>query len=162
MKYQEEQSFNQPWLIVLLLLIMLIPVVGIIYQVELGKQFGTNPVSDVGLFIMLIAFSLPLLLLRFIKLDTRIDPHGIYYRFSPFSGKKLTWEEIETAEVLDYGFIGGWGIRLPTKYGTAYNVRGRKGLALILKNGKKILIGTQNPEKLRAHLVRMDIPQFKK
>ncbi len=46
-------------------------------------------------------------------------------------------------------WICGWlGIWLFTKYGTVYNTRGNKGLALELKNGKKFLIGTQKMEEL--------------
>ena len=34
-----------------------------------------------------------------------------------------------------------------------YNVKGTKGLALLLKNGKKIVLGTQRPEELE-HILR--------
>ena len=44
--------------------------------------------------------------------------------------------------------FGGWGYRVSWKgKGTALNVKGNKGIELILKNGKKITIGTQKPEE---------------
>ena len=71
------------------------------------------------------------------QLKTTVDRNGIEMRFVPFIYKKITWNEIESAEVLNYGFVGGWGIRLWTKYGTVYNIKGNKGLAIKLKNGKQ-------------------------
>lgn len=52
--------------------------------------------------------------------------------------------------MVDYGFIGGWGIRYSFRYGWAYNVKGTKGLALEFKDGAKRLVGTQQPAELRA------------
>jgi len=51
-----------------------------------------------------------------------------------------------------YGFVGGWGIRLFTAYGTVYNMRGAKGLAIRLKSGKKFLIGSQRSEVLNQFI----------
>lgn len=51
-------------------------------------------------------------------------------------------------KVINYGFVGGWGIRLWTKYGTVYNVSGNKGLFIKLKNGKTMVIGTQKSQEL--------------
>lgn len=79
-----------------------------------------------------------------------IDSSGIDMRFSPLSSKKVKWSEIDSAEVVDYGFVGGWGVRLGSKYGTVYNVNGSKGLALKLKNGKKFVIGTQKEDELKS------------
>lgn len=72
--------------------------------------------------------------------------------FFPFANKVTPWAEIENAEVVNYGFVGGWGVRLGTRYGTVYNVKGNKGLAVQLKSGKKYLIGTQKPEELMTFL----------
>jgi len=83
------------------------------------------------------------------KLETGINNEMIKIRFFPFVNKTIIWNDVKSAEVLKYGFVGGWGIRLGTKYGTVYNISGDKGLALELKNGKKILIGTQREEELR-------------
>ena len=86
------------------------------------------------------------------RLKTEINEQGITMHFRPFTKRQIAWQEIENAKVLDYGFVGGWGIRLWTNYGTVYNTKGSKGLALELKDGKKLLIGTQNPEKLEEVL----------
>ena len=38
----------------------------------------------------------------------------------------------------------------------AYNVKGKMGLQLVLKNGKKILIGTQKTEELKQILAERE------
>ena len=43
---------------------------------------------------------------------------------------------------------GGWGIRCSLKRGKAYNVSGNKGVQLVFKNGKQLLIGSQKAEAL--------------
>ena len=43
--------------------------------------------------------------------------------FIPFVKKRIKWTEIKKAEVVNYGFVGGWGIRLSIEYGTVYNIR---------------------------------------
>ena len=82
------------------------------------------------------------------ELRTNINNEGIKIKFFPFTNKEIKWEEIEQVKVINYGFVGGWGVRFGTKHGTIYNTDGRFGLALELKNGKKLCIGTQNEKEL--------------
>ena len=100
------------------------------------------------LFVALIFFNL--------KLKTRIDEKGVNFQFYPvhFSYRKISWHEISTCYVRKYNAIfeyGGWGFRLgiTKKIGRAYSVQGNIGLQLELKNGKKILIGTQKKEDIQ-------------
>jgi ABC-type multidrug transport system fused ATPase/permease subunit len=148
MLYKEVQRFTQWWLWLILLSIATIPFVGIYQQIILDQPFGDQPMSDGGLVTFAILTLLLLLFFAFIRLTTTITAKEIQINFSPFVNKSIKWEAIEKVEVLDYGFVGGWGIRLFTSYGTVYNIRGRKGLAITLKNGKKILVGTQQPQAL--------------
>jgi hypothetical protein len=82
------------------------------------------------------------------RLKTEINQYEIKVSFFPFVKKRVSWDEVKSAEILDYGFVGGWGIRLWTKYGTVYNTRGSKGLAIELNNGREFLIGTQKAAEL--------------
>jgi hypothetical protein len=62
---------------------------------------------------------------------------------------------VASIEVRKYSPIkeyGGWGFRYGFKNGKAYNISGNMGLQLILKNGDRILIGTQKPEELETYL----------
>jgi len=83
-----------------------------------------------------------------IRLKTEINQNEIIVNFFPFIRKRINRNEIKSAKTLDYGFVGGWGIRVWTEYGTIYNTKGSKGLAIELNSGKKILIGTQKEAEL--------------
>jgi hypothetical protein len=147
-QFQEEQQITQWWLWLILIVVAGIPVYGIYKQVILGEVFGDKPMSDSGLIIAtIISFGL-LLLFLFSKLTTKIDQKEIRIQFFPFTNKVVEWKDVKSAEVIKYGFVG-YGIRLFTKYGTVYNTKGNKGLALELKNGKKLLVGTQKIEEMK-------------
>ena len=147
-EFKEEQKFTQWWLWLILIPIGVLPIFGIYKQIILGKQFGDKPMSNFGLIIFSVFICSLIGLFLIMKLKTSIDKDGIRMNFFPFTKKSVEWNEIKSAQVVNYGFVGGWGIRLWTKYGTVYNMRGNKGLAIELKNGKKFLIGTQKETEL--------------
>jgi len=147
--FTEKQWFNQTWLWAILIIVNLIPVYGIYKQMVLGEPFGNNPMSNSGLFLLLFPLLGSLVFFRLLQLSTTITKEQINIRFFPFTNKTIKWNEVKSAEVINYGFVGGWGIRMGTKYGTVYNIRRDKGLFLQLKNGKKLCVGTQREEELR-------------
>ncbi len=148
-KFKEEQKFTQWWLWLILIPVGVLPIIGVYKQILLGEPFGANPISDLGLMIFSI-FIFSLIGLCFIvRLKTEIDMEQIQMSFFPFVKKKTQWCEIRKAEVVNYGFVGGWGIRRWTKYGTIYTVKGSKGLAIELLNGEKFLVGTQKDTELK-------------
>ena len=147
-EFKEEQKFTQWWFWLIFIGVALIPVYGIYRQIILGEVFGNKPMSDTGLIVFAIISFGFLVLFWLFKLKTAIDEKEIRINFFPLASKTVEWKEVKSAQVINYGFVGGWGIRLFTKYGTVYNTRGNKGLALELKNGKKFLVGTQKMEEL--------------
>ena len=147
-EFKEEQKFTQWWLWLILIGIGVLPFLGIYKQNILGGKFGNKPMSDFELIIFAaIIFGL-ITLFWFLRLKTEIDKNEIRINFFPFAKKQVLWTEIKNAKVVKYGFVGGWGIRHFTKYGTVYITSGKTGLAIELKNGKKILIGTQKEIEL--------------
>jgi len=147
MKFQETQKFSQWWLWVILIGIGIIPLYGLYKQVFLGEPFGDNPMSNSGL----IAFSAlmfgTIAFFLFMNLKTEIDEKEIRIAFIPFAKKTVSWQDVKKAEIVTYGFVG-YGVRMSSKYGTVYNAKGNKGLALELNNGRKLLIGSQKAEEL--------------
>ena len=153
--FKEKQKFSQWWLWLILIGIGILPILGIYKQLIIGEKFGDKPMSDLGLIIFAVfVFSL-IAMFCFMQLKTEIDQNGISMHFFPLVKKRVNWKEIKNAEIVNYGFVGGWGIRLWTKYGTVYNMKGDKGLAIALTDGKKFLIGTQKPEELTAILEKI-------
>lgn len=148
--FKEEQKFTQWWLWLILLGIGLMPIYGIYKQLILEEKFGNRPMSDLGLIIFSVFIFGFIAMFLFIRLKTEIDENEIRMNFFPFTKRKASWKEIKNVEIVNYGFVGGWGIRLGTKYGTVYNTKGNKGLAIELTNGKKFVIGTQKETELNA------------
>ncbi len=154
-EFKEEQKFTQWWLWLILIGSGVLPIYGMYKQLILKEQFGDKPMSDLGLVLFCILIFGIITLFWLMRLRTEIDQNEIRMNFFPFTQKQVKWSEIKTAEVVNYGFVGGWGIRLWTKYGTVYNTKGNKGLAIELNNGKKFLIGTQKETELAKFLEKV-------
>lgn len=153
--FKESQKFTQWWLWLILLVAAVFPLYAVYKQLILGQPVGDKPAPDL-LLIIIAALMLGVIVLFWImELRTEIDREQIRMHFYPFVKKQVNWSDIQRAEVVDYGFVGGWGIRLGTKYGTVYNVRGREGLAIEVSKGRKFLIGTQRPAELAAAIQKI-------
>ena len=146
-EFKEKQKFTQWWLWLFLIAIGLFQLYGIYKQLIKVEDFGDKPMSDIGLiFFSIIPFGI-IILFWYMKLETEIDQKEIRIRFTPLVKKTFKWEDVKSATVLNYKFVG-YGIRLFTSYGTVYNTKGNTGLAIELNSGEKILIGTQKGTEL--------------
>lgn len=155
--FVEEQKFN----LILVILIHAIALVSISvttyyhWSAATSASFSETLAALSGLiFIVLLA-----LLFLFMKLKTRVDEIGIHYQFLPFhlNFKTVPWEIISTCYLRKYNAIsefGGWGMKFSFfgRTGKSFTTRGNIGLQLVLKNGKKVLIGTQKKEALQRIL----------
>lgn len=146
MMFKESQKFA-PW--VLWLMRGLLALMALLFC-------GLYVMLSVSGILLLVVFILtvlpPMLLLELVRLRTELDAEGVRIRFRPFSKKNFGWPDVRSADVIDYGFVGGWGVRIGTKYGTVYNTQGSEGLLLTLENGKKVVIGTQRKAAMQAAL----------
>jgi len=165
---EEEQRFDQLWLKIPLYVLAVGNVALFSYaiyrQLIMGKPWGDNPMSDVGLIIIscftLVIWAGVFFLFEKSRLITKIFEKEIRLRFPPFISKEkiIPLETIVEMEVRKYNPIwefGGWGIRYGNK-GKAYNVKGNIGLQLHFKNGKRLLIGTQKQEQVKWAIKKMD------
>lgn len=157
MLFEEKQRFSYWWMWALALLPLGLALYGCYTQLLIGEPFGSRPMSNTGL-VLFTLFSLGFaVLFRMHLLTTQITNQTLTVRFYPYVTRVVRWEEIERYEVIPYGFVGGWGIRLWTQYGTVYNVKSGKGLHVILKNKKQFLVGTQQPKALEACLNQLPL-----
>jgi len=161
-EFREVQKFTQLWLWILIIapLLYFIWLLLIEKQSLAGTSDNISPIWQ-NLLVLLFVSLIPLLF-YLTSLRTIIDKAGISLRFFPFQFKyhSIPWESIKNYEIREYKALreyGGWGIRYAGKEkGKAYNVKGNKGLQLTLKNGNRILIGTQKAELLEAFLKRLN------
>lgn len=147
--FSEVQRFNQWWL-QLINLSLLIFLLYALYQWFFAKEAVGNVMANdaTGQLVVLFSVVVTPLLLFFMKLESTIDEVGIHYQFLPFhfSIKTIRWSEIARCYTRKYNPIQefrGWGIRGSFGKNKAYNVKGNKGIQIVLKTGTKVLIGTQ-------------------
>lgn len=150
LEFKEEQKFDQWWFWFLLIAASNF----VFYHIYMELMAQESFQISIGLIIsalLVVAFYITFFTIR---LKTEIDKDGIRMKYSPFFiQKNIEWKDIKSVKVIDYGFIGGWGVRFWTKYGTVYNTRGSKGLAIELKNGDKFLIGTREEKEMKKVVV---------
>ena len=147
--FTEIQKFRQWWVWTILLISCGIPLY-IIFNDTTKSLYSYD-----GLFTIIILVSV-ILVMWFTKLETVITEKSIQVKYFPFVNKTFDIQDIAFMKVIDYGFVGGWGIRLWTQYGTIYNISGSKGLHIQLKNGKRYVIGTQKPEELQKIIAQIN------
>lgn len=88
------------------------------------------------------------------RLETEVRQDGLYIRYVPFHRRFKRFKAEDLSEyhartyrpVLEYG---GWGIRCGWK-GRAYNVSGNRGVQLVFRDGRRVLIGSSQPSELEA------------
>ena len=145
-------------MIVLLFSVLAPFLYGIYPQEVLNEPFGDNLMSTEVLIVTgissLLIMGLIIVVFKFLKLKTKITTDGIMVSFPPLKSKweKYTPGEIEKYEVRVYKAIreyGGYGIKRGLKKGQSYTISGNIGLQLYLKNGKKLLIGTQKKQAIK-------------
>jgi len=94
-----------------------------------------------------------------VRLDTKINNESVRYKLFPFHWKwrNINWRDIEKSEIRTYKPLkeyGGWGLQFG-KSGNACTIKGNEGLQIYIKNGKKILIGTNNATALEEVLAKI-------
>jgi hypothetical protein len=145
--FEEQQPFHKNSLIWVGIVGMVPP---IIIEVSKAVKEGSGSFENVALIIFIEALVFTFLFTS--RLETKLDEHGISYRLFPFQLKTrfIAWDEISSAQVRKYDPLGeywGWGIK-GTRKNRAINIAGDVGLQLELKNGRKLLIGTLQREKM--------------
>lgn len=146
---------------------------GLYVQLELGRPWGSEPMSDNQLVVTAIVMTLfmagILLLFHLQKLDITITDEGIRYRFLPFIRKErlIKPSEIDQWTVEKYNPLlsyGGWGMRrsfgrlgLPRrkKSDKAYIVYGNLGLRLKFKDGTSLTMSTLRKDAMAHAMQKM-------
>ncbi|MEP5613045.1 MAG: hypothetical protein ABJP45_12390 [Cyclobacteriaceae bacterium] len=156
--FEEVQSFVGTW-IWYVLLGTTVFVLGAVPVAALFQPVDTTE-ALIGTVISVLTFSGVIFLFATSKLYVTIDDSRIYYRFPPFVSKEkyFSQEDVQEMQLRKYHPIreyGGYGYRLRFRSGRVMNVAGNMGLQLVLKNGKKVLIGTQKPDSMRTAISRL-------
>ena len=115
--FKEVQRFRVWWAWLAVAGLNVVFIYAVVQQVFLGKPFGSKPAPDAVLIIIQLFFLAFFIFLVSIKLKTRINHTGIYYRFFPFHVKErlIEWHELKDAYMREYNSFhedggGGYGL----------------------------------------------------
>lgn len=158
--FTEKQRFNQWWVWAIIVVSTIVPLVIMYRELEAGGQ-PVDPYKFVinNLTLVVVLF-LSVVLFLLLRLSTVVKSDTISIVYFPLVWKTIRLSDIADMEVINYGFVGGWGVRWFTQYGTVYNVRGNKGLYINLKNSKQLVIGTQKPEELQKAVEKLKAQKY--
>jgi hypothetical protein len=155
--FEEVQKMRQTWVWLLVAIGSAFAWYVFFQQIVFGRPWGSPSDSDQSVIIVwvLVGILLPIFI-GSIKLTTRISQGCIEVKFWPFVKKQINFEEIASFKARDYKPVieyGGWGVRYAgKKKGWAYNMNGNRGVQMVLKDGKRILIGSRKPEEIVSQL----------
>ncbi len=151
--YIEVQRINKLFFTIIIVFAGIIPIISLSLVLYKDYKRGELDFSFEAILVYSLVFAI-ILFFTFLKLETKITPDGILFRLSPLTPKfkKIPFNEIHYYCIRKYNPLteyGGWGIRLSIKGGgIAYTISGTTGLQLYLNSGKKVLIGTRQPDSL--------------
>lgn len=154
--FHEEQSFRQLWFLLIIACVMLAGPTAVVVDFfsSLGKEVGPVKWSELGwnLGVLICVDGVVLFWVLSMKLITTVTADNLVLFFRGLYWKEIliSLEEVDSIEAVQYSPLfqyGGYGIRYVVN-GKAYNVSGNQGVKINYKNGKHILIGTQEPKKL--------------
>ena len=143
--YREEQSFGRSTLAWLILALQIIPLIMVV--VGLQTDDAEALVGGVAAFVIIGLVQLWILTARLVTVVDQ-DALRISFRWL-WPSRTIKHGDIERYEARTYGLFdsGGWGVHYALA-GWTYNVSGNRGVALTLKNGSRLLVGSQQPESL--------------
>jgi hypothetical protein len=99
---------------------------------------------------LIIGLLLLIVLFLFISLNVVVDDQSIRLWFGlGLIRKRIPLSEVKSAQPVRNKWYYGWGIRL-IPGGLMYNVAGLDAVELVLANGRKFRIGTDEPQQLNA------------
>jgi hypothetical protein len=132
-----------------------------IRQVVFHHPWGSKPLSNGGLIflsVLLVAVYFRLVTVRLVTDvgggEVSVGLRGLWRR------RRVPLSAIRSAEPVNYDparEYGGYGIRSGPR-GPAYIASGNSGVQLQLKDGSKLLIGSQRPEELAQNIRRQIQP----
>lgn len=156
--YREEQNFG--WWVYALLAVM--AAVGIAAALWARPEEPAPPApNDLALeipLVLAVGMILPsVLVVGVLRMTTEVLPTElrVWFGWIPTYRKVIPVAEITSLEVVRYRPIrdcGGWGIRIGRDGERVLNARGDRGVRILLRDGTRLLIGSQRPDELARAL----------
>jgi hypothetical protein len=155
--YRETQRWRDVWWV----MVLVFGIAALNWYLTIS-HFGGFPAGDepaptgvVVLSFILFGVGLPLLFL-FLHLTIEVMHDRVRVHYPPLTQRDIPIGDIAAAEPITYDSLrefGGWGIR-GWRGRVAYNVSGHRAVELLLLDGRRVVLGSQQPEDLAAAIGR--------
>jgi hypothetical protein len=154
--FREVQKVHQWWIWALVLGVAAFAWVIFFTQVVLDIPFGNKPAPDPVLWIILVVMGiLAPFFVQSCRLTTEVGEKQLTMSWFPLYRRNFAYRDIASVEAVTYHPLlhyGGWGLRYNPWRGWVYSMSGNRGVQLVLKDGKRVLIGSYHAEEL-AHAI---------
>ena len=150
--HEEHQHFIRPAVALALCVVILLVDIALVAFIlkstpaGAGGQTAAMAAALVGLYCLGTIG-----LLMFLRMETQVRTRGVYVRMRPLPWAHITPESIVAHSAVTYRPIrdyGGWGLRRTLRGDRAYNASGNRGVRLEFADGRHVLVGSQNPDRL--------------
>ncbi len=125
-----------------------------IRQIIGGEPVGQNPAPDWVVWVLWLLFGLGLpFLFGRIRLVLEVTDAEVLIRYRPFSRRAIALVDIQQIQARQYNAVkeyGGWGVKGWSKEKMAYNLSGDRGVELTLRDGRRVMLGSQRADELAA------------
>ena len=148
--FQEGQSFRSGWLWAIVGLIAVTASL-LLIKVLLDHSHGDDAHSIVvlGIIVFMSAFVMPMVLLS-LRMYTKVFADRIEISIFPFEHRVISASEIAGATVADVSVVRQLAGMRGFESNKGLIAQGDRGVQLVLRNGNRLLIGTQEPQSLNA------------
>lgn len=135
-------------------------ILGSVIAAFIGAYLATKdaPQAEFGLWVMAGVSLFVFIVLTSFSLATVATEEGVRIKGLFFVNRLIPYADIQSAETRLYKPLleyGGWGYRIGVA-GKAYNMQGNEGVQLVLRNGGRVLIGSQKAGEL-SEIIRARI-----
>jgi hypothetical protein len=153
--WRETQRMRQSWWVMTAVAaITLSTWLTFLVQILLNLPFGTQPASDLTVWLLWLGFGIAFpLLVWHMRLTVEVSPEAILIHYLPLIERSIPLSEIRAVRARQYSPLleyGGWGIRGWWRGRTIYSVSGNQCVEIELKSGRSVAIGSQRAGELAA------------
>lgn len=148
--YREVQRVVQVWIWAVVLAVSALAWYWQVVSLSGGAGSAALPPAVMVVLWALLGVGLPVFTAA-ARMVVEVDRDGVLVRWLPLLRRRIPFSEIAAHEPTRYrplrDFLG-WGVRWTPHGGTAYTMSGCLGVQLRLRSGKRVLIGSRDPEAL--------------
>lgn len=157
--FSEKQYLRVWWLRILVSLLTVGTWVAFVVQIFYHTPVGTDPAPDWGMYPLLLVMGIAFPWFFFtVHLRVTVTEDRLRLRYFPFVTKTWTHDDIAQATAVTFRPIrehGGWGIKYSIDGAWVYSAYGNTGVELLLRDGKKVIIGSQRSSELAQAILRL-------